>query len=205
MVRLLLVGIAAGTLYACGASEPEPPPPPPPPTTEELAVQAAARRAEEEARHQAEIEGRKPPQQFFQGVQQEYQGPQVKPPPPPPPERPYDEAFPPKSLLPPPVRVGVLARPERATAAQNVALTLSEAERQGLEERIGAELNVVVVSRTLGVRVGTSEIHYRSGHLRAAMEIASSIPERQHIEPMTLAEEAREGFDVLIFVGTDIR
>ena len=205
LIRLLLVGITAGALYACGAGEPEPPPPPPPPTAEELAAQAAARKAQEEAQRQAEVEARQPPVQFFQGVPPVYQGPKVEPPPPPPREIPYDEAFPPKPLIPPLVRVGVLALPQRATAAQNLALTLGQAEREGLEERIGAELNVVVVSRTFGIRVGTSEIHYRSGHLRAAMEIAGTIPDRQRIEPMTLSEEAREGFDVLIFVGSDIR
>ena len=205
VIRLLLVGFAAGAVYACGASEPEPPPPPPPPTAEELAAEAAAKKAQEEVRRQAEVEARKPPQQFFENVQPVYQGPKVEPPPPPPRETPYDEAFPPKPLLPPPVRVGVLALPQRATAAQNLALMLGEVERNALEERIGADLNVVVVSRTYGIRVGTSEIHYRSGHLRAAMEIAGTIPERQRIEPMTLSEEAREGFDVLIFVGTDIR
>lgn len=129
-------------------------------------------------------------------------------PPPPEPEVeriPYAKAFPEDFKQVRPVRIAVLASPNRPAAGEQVAMILGEFQRQKLERKLGKPIRIAYVSRSSRRHKRQTQIRYRPDYLKAALQVARAIPYEQVVEPMSPAELLQEEVDVFIYIGEDVR
>lgn len=116
---------------------------------------------------------------------------------------PYDKAFPPVQDRF--VRVGIMSGSSQASAGQNLARMLSQEERKYMEDTLGLGMKIAFVSETDRPQTRRTRIRYRAPYLKTAVDIAALLPAPQQIEPMSDADAARQGVDVLVQIGTDLR
>jgi predicted small lipoprotein YifL len=171
---------------------------------EQAAAEAQAAAEQEEAGEQAQApaEPAEPevPEEFSSDRPPVYQAP-TEPAAAPEREIPYEEAFPP----PPPkdtlVRVSVLSHANAPQTGERIALVIGTLQKERLEKRLGKEVRLIVTSRGHQRNLRGSVVQFREGYLDAAMAIASTLSDAQHVEPMPQEESEREGIDVLILAG----
>ena len=176
------------------------------PTEEELAAARAAAEAQAAAEQQDQDEQAQlpaepvVPEEFTGDAPAVYQAPAeraiaAEP------ETPYEEAFPP----PPPkdtvVRVSVLSHAAAPQTGERVALVVGTLQKERLEKRLGKEGRLIVPARGHQRNTHGSLLLFREGYLDAAMAIASTLADAQHVEPMPPEDSERDGVDVLILAG----
>ncbi len=116
---------------------------------------------------------------------------------------PYDKAFPPVQDRV--VRVGIMSGSSQAGSGQNLARMLSQEERKYMEETLGLGVKIAFVSETDRPQTRRTRVRYRAPFLKTAVHIAALLPAPQQIEPMSDPEAERQGVDVLVQIGTDLR
>lgn len=118
---------------------------------------------------------------------------------------PYDKAFPNALKGIPPVRIGVLSSTGSPAAGERIGLILRRYQRRRLERALGRPVRVAFVSRSSKKHKAKTLIRYRPKFLKAAIQVASAIPQQQVVEPMTRTELEREEVDMFIYVGEKVR
>ena len=108
-----------------------------------------------------------------------------------------------KPLLP--VRIALISSPNRPQVGARMGLILAKVQRRRLEREMNRQLRVVYVSRSMEKHGGKTLVRYRPDFLPAALKVASILPDRQTIEPMSEKELSRAGVDVIVYIGAGMR
>lgn len=116
---------------------------------------------------------------------------------------PYDQAFPPlKDRV---VRIGIVSGSSAAGSGESLARMLTTEDRKYLEETLGLGIKVAYVSETERAETRRSRVFYRVPFMKAAVHIATLMPQPQTIEVMSEDEAARHQVDILVQIGTDLK
>ncbi len=99
------------------------------------------------------------------------------------------------------VRVAVLHVADQEEAAISVAMVIDTFQNKQLSEAVGAPVRLAYISHIDDPTQRANVIRYRAGALKAALQVANLLPWDQTVEPMNDAEQAREGVDVIVYLG----
>ena len=98
-------------------------------------------------------------------------------------------------------RIAILHNASNKDKAEAISLLLNKFRRKELEKTLGGVVEVVNYSRAPSKPGPRGVIYYREGHMRAALQVARMMPERQEVLPMVGQMAINTTVDVEIYLN----